>query len=870
MPDDWTGSEGSEKAGEGDVENNVWKERLGRMGRKQVGDSLSRLFLSFRLLAALRLAANSCRMAATTEHPLLHPSSSPPSTPHSSLVYHHRQQHQDSLQSSSSFQQSAVSQAAAAGPIMATTTLLESAATSILPDDFRRLSIRSPNHSSNNRPQAQLFLTGISSINGINQNGDGQVLGDGERGGHPFDKSGLSINNNDDDYTGDHSISMNNMMADVEVPPDDSDLPSLMTLLSPPTASATQVACTEGEEDADDFLIFEARSPHSITHPATGVIMCATCQQLDDSFFDTTCDQCLNLLQDPEVTSIANLFAVIRQWVPQTQSRIEFLVKEVLKRGAHVDDRDGLNDMTLLHYACKSGSPGIGDINVSLRTVHLLAANGADLGLRCRWTDMTPLHQAVYFDVAPIVDYLLSITDRVYLNDSCNDYNGGSAVHIAACNLCLDSLKILLVHGANVFQRNNAGRTALDCIPDPRDVDEAEAASKSDAQNIINEMRQLLISAMSHSLKENGSCYHGPVTGKVVLQALGLAIGDRVFINGSKIGILRYCGATQFASGIWAGVELEGGDGKHNGTVQGVTYFRCHANQGVFAPINRVTKYGSRYRVFQGSPIVHRPVNYPGVNVANVTPKVETGLSSLRNKLADLMAGDRVMLTDRRKGIVRFSGETAFSPGHWFGIELEKALGKNDGSVNGVRYFQCGANHGLFATGSRILRVLRPRYRDDSDNESEFSMSMTSNSEFSLTPRTSRRVKSLRPVPVMKFGSPFKTPSLLHLNGKMDNWLTVGVNVLVHNEIGVLRYIGPVDFAEGTWFGVELRVPHGKNDGSVRGRRYFTCKANHGLIVRPKSVSVRGINGAKLLQEKESKEFSSSSSSSPTATIKSQ
>ena len=82
-----------------------------------------------------------------------------------------------------------------------------------------------------------------------------------------------------------------------------------------------------------------------------------------------------------------------------------------------------------------------------------------------------------------------------------------------------------------------------------------------------------------------------------------------------------------------------------------------------------------------------------------------------------------------------------------------------------------------------------------------------------------------------------------------DSWLTLGVNVLVNSEIGVLRYIGPVDFAKGTWLGVELRSNNGRNDGSVQGKRYFTCKPNRGLLVKPKKVSVRGINGAKLLPE---------------------
>lgn len=34
---------------------------------------------------------------------------------------------------------------------------------------------------------------------------------------------------------------------------------------------------------------------------------------------------------------------------------------QILKRGCGVNDRDGLTDMTLLHYCCKAGAPGIGE-----------------------------------------------------------------------------------------------------------------------------------------------------------------------------------------------------------------------------------------------------------------------------------------------------------------------------------------------------------------------------------------------------------------------------------------------------------------------------------------------------------------------------
>ena len=73
--------------------------------------------------------------------------------------------------------------------------------------------------------------------------------------------------------------------------------------------------------------------------------------------------------------------------------------------------------------------------------------------------------------------------------------------------------------------------------------------------------------------------------------------------------------------------------------------------------------------------------------------------------------------------------------------------------------------------------------------------------------------------------------------------------VLYYIFAGVVRYIGPTDFSEGIWIGVELRTPKGKNDGTVQGKRYFSCRPDHGLLVRPNKITVRGISGAKLVSE---------------------
>ncbi|XP_010213354.1 PREDICTED: CAP-Gly domain-containing linker protein 3-like, partial [Tinamus guttatus] len=76
------------------------------------------------------------------------------------------------------------------------------------------------------------------------------------------------------------------------------------------------------------------------------------------TFFDPNDPACREILFDPR-TSVPELFAIVRQWVPQVQHQIDVIGNEILRRGGHVDDRDGLTDMTLLHYACKAGAHGV-------------------------------------------------------------------------------------------------------------------------------------------------------------------------------------------------------------------------------------------------------------------------------------------------------------------------------------------------------------------------------------------------------------------------------------------------------------------------------------------------------------------------------
>lgn len=58
---------------------------------------------------------------------------------------------------------------------------------------------------------------------------------------------------------------------------------------------------------------------------------------------------------------------------------------------------------------------------------------------------------------------------------------------------------------------------------------------------------------------------------------------------------------------------------------------------------------------------------------------------------------------------------------------------------------------------------------------------------------------------------------------------------------GTIQYVGDIPEIPGgigAWIGVTLDEPTGKNDGSVKGKRYFECQPNFGVFVRSERVEV--------------------------------
>jgi len=81
-----------------------------------------------------------------------------------------------------------------------------------------------------------------------------------------------------------------------------------------------------------------------------------------------------------------------------------------------------------------------------------------------------------------------------------------------------------------------------------------------------------------------------------------------------------------------------------------------------------------------------------------------------------------------------------------------------------------------------------------------------------------------------------------------------GQSITVAGHVGNVRFLGPTSFAPGTWVGIELEKPFGKNDGSVDGTRYFECEEAHGIFVRQEVLSelLRESNSNESLNRNES------------------
>ncbi|TGJ81742.1 hypothetical protein E0Z10_g7034 [Xylaria hypoxylon] len=170
--------------------------------------------------------------------------------------------------------------------------------------------------------------------------------------------------------------------------------------------------------------------------------------------------------------------------------------------------------------------------------------------------------------------------------------------------------------------------------------------------------------------------------------------------------------------------------------------------------------------------------------------------------MSEIAVGQYIRLSDGRNAIVRFVGQTHFAVGDWVGVELEDDSGKNDGTIQGERYFDCPpSSPRSLESGRPYSQRIQSEYR-----RPECGRTATSLTDPSLGKRMSLNAPSPSPVPRASrpssiARSPTKSPTkqlvtapsstATSRTGTPSNARPSGVGVKPRPSIGARTSMGP-------------------------------------------------------------------------------
>ena len=76
----------------------------------------------------------------------------------------------------------------------------------------------------------------------------------------------------------------------------------------------------------------------------------------------------------------------------------------------------------------------------------------------------------------------------------------------------------------------------------------------------------------------------------------------------------------------------------------------------------------------------------------------------LNEDTASLMVGMTVWVDGTKRGRIAYIGDVHFAKGEMAGVHLDAPVGKNNGTIGGILYFQCEPKRGVFSKLHRLTR----------------------------------------------------------------------------------------------------------------------------------------------------------------------
>eukprot|EP00485_Elphidium_margaritaceum_P015151 CAMPEP_0202731196 /NCGR_PEP_ID=MMETSP1385-20130828/187022_1 /ASSEMBLY_ACC=CAM_ASM_000861 /TAXON_ID=933848 /ORGANISM="Elphidium margaritaceum" /LENGTH=614 /DNA_ID=CAMNT_0049397485 /DNA_START=2332 /DNA_END=4177 /DNA_ORIENTATION=- len=237
----------------------------------------------------------------------------------------------------------------------------------------------------------------------------------------------------------------------------------------------------------------------------------------------------------------------------------------------------------------------------------------------------------------------------------------------------------------------------------------------------------------------------------------------------------------------------------------------------------------------------------------------------------DVSIGDLVQLStsfhpDRLRGVVRFIGEVhalrytydQIFGHHYFGIELFGAEGDTDGTIEKEYYFHAEPKHGVFVKRDKIEKTITlnwsvPRltiddvihmqqFEDDNGNVPALKKQKMEQPcaipYLSVVPECRKRVQRMT---TLMQTEDVSIGDLVQLSTSFHPDRLRGV-VRFIGEVHALRYTYDRIFGHN-YFGIELFVAEGDNDGTIEKEYYFHAEPKHGVFVKRDKIEKLSLFG---------------------------